>query len=403
MNQPRIQLLDLLRGIALLGILLMNIRLFSAPEAAYFSPLVYGEQLQLNKIWWTLQYFIADQKFMAIFSMLFGASTALICDRLDAKGLCAWRIYTRRLLVLLLIGLLHAYLIWHGDILVFYALCGVIPFVFRHLNWRICIMFGLLCLGVGSLKSYLTYLSMVSLPAAIQQQIITQSLPGMIQVSETEIAALNGSWAQQLSYRISAAWHFHTDVLPNWGIWRVSGMMLLGLGLYRCGFLRGQFSILFYQQTAWTGIISGMLLSLYGYYLNEQTAWQFPHYFFGHTLFNYWGAVCTAVGLIALITLWQASGCCQPLARFIQGIGRTALSNYLLQSILCTAFFYGVWGFARMPPYLTALVVVIVWLLQFLLTHWWLQTHAKGPVEALWHLATYAKVPGLTEKKPQTR
>ena len=132
----RIVAIDLLRGFALLGILIMNIQGFAMPAAAYGNPTVYGDLSGTNRWVWTLSHIFADQKFMTIFSLLFGAGILLITEKLDARGQRAWTIHYRRTFWLLIIGLAHAYLLWSGDILVIYALCGFWVYWLRKLRLR---------------------------------------------------------------------------------------------------------------------------------------------------------------------------------------------------------------------------------------------------------------------------
>ncbi len=402
----RIELLDLTRGVALLGILLMNIRIFSEPYAAYFNPLAYGSYEGLNQLWWNLQYFVADQKFMAIFSMLFGASTALICDQLAAKQLNVSVIFGRRIVLLLLIGLIHAYLIWHGDILVTYALCSLLPFWFRHARWQVAVAVGLLLLILGSLNSWYSYDAISAYPAHIQQHLAQIYWSPSATDLAAEIAAFQGTWLEQFSYRAALAYHFQTDTFLAWGVWRVSGLMLIGLGLYRLGYLSGTFTLHRYQQFAAVFLVLGVALVTTGYNANVAGHWGFPASLLQNNLWNYWGSLFMALGYIALFALFQKRELQKrelqkkelQKKRYLhwlcvqcQGIGRTALSNYLLQSVICTALFYGLALFATLERALTSVVVIAVWIIQLVITHYWLKSHNMGPVESWWRKLTYGK------------
>ena len=131
--QPdRIQSLDILRGVAVLGILIMNIQSFSMISASYINPAAYGELSGMNKTVWMLSHVLADQKFLSIFSILFGAGILLFSDRVEQRGYLPARFYYNRLVWLFSIGLIHGYIFWHGDILVAYAACGALVFLFRR-------------------------------------------------------------------------------------------------------------------------------------------------------------------------------------------------------------------------------------------------------------------------------
>ena len=132
-TQPvRIAMLDVLRGFALLGILLMNIQSFSMPGAAYLNPYAYGDMEGANYWVWTLSHVLADQKFMGLFSMLFGVGVLVFCQRAEDKGHAAASLHYRRMGWLFLFGLAHGYLFWYGDILFSYALCGCLVFLMRR-------------------------------------------------------------------------------------------------------------------------------------------------------------------------------------------------------------------------------------------------------------------------------
>ena len=148
----RIDAIDVLRGVALLGILLMNIQSFAMPQAAYFNPTAYGDLEGANLYVWVAGRMLADQKFMAIFSMLFGAGIVLMAGRADARG-DARQVHYRRMGWLLVIGLLHAHLLWSGDILFLYAVCGMLVYPLRRQPPGRLLALGAGLLAVGSAYS----------------------------------------------------------------------------------------------------------------------------------------------------------------------------------------------------------------------------------------------------------
>lgn len=389
LNNNRIELLDLTRGIALLGILLMNIRIFSEPGAAYFNPTAFGSYEGINAFWWNLQYFIADQKFMTIFSMLFGASTALICDKINAKGESANWIFIRRNLILLVIGMTHGYIIWHGDILVSYALCSIIPLIFLKAPKTLVLLLGIVILIIGSLNSYYSYDVIKDLPAAIQNQIAETYWSPTEEQLTAEIAALNGNWLEQFGWRVQQTFHFQTDTFLSWGVWRVSGLMLIGLFLYRLGFLTGTFSVRAYKMIATVSLLIGFTLVSLGFNANIEDNWSFPSAFLKNNIWNYWGSLIVGIGYISVIAIIQKSNTSTRIGQLIKGIGRTALSNYVLQSLICTSIFYGFSLFAKLDRIETALIVIMTWIVQLWLTHLWLKKYKMGPIEQLWRKLTY--------------
>jgi len=387
----RIILLDVVRGAAVLGILLMNIRLFSEPSAAYFNPMVYSDYTGINKLWWNFQFIFADQKFMAIFSMLFGASTAIICDGLARRGEPIFSTYAKRILGLLIIGLVHAYLLWSGDILVSYALGSFIPFLARNWRWQYSALTGLGLLAFGTLMSLGGYYSISSLPPNMQADISTQYWLPSAQSLADEVAAYRGAYSEHFLYRVHHAFEFQTDIFINWGFWRVGGMMLIGLALYRQGFLRSMLQGRTYGLTALICLPIGYFLTTTGLIENETHVWGFPYSFLAGTLWNYWGSLFVALGYLSLFG-WLLNA---TKFRFgfeaLANVGKAALSNYLFQTIACISIFYGFGGglFGKLERAETATVVALVWVVQLALSNWWFKAHNKGPVESIWHRFTY--------------
>ncbi len=130
-GSERIQSLDVMRGVAVLGILVMNIQSFAMIGAAYMNPTAYGDLEGVNGWVWYLGHLFADMKFMTIFSMLFGAGVIVMTSRREAAGQSSAGVHYRRMVWLLVFGLAHAYLLWYGDILYTYALCGFVLYLFR--------------------------------------------------------------------------------------------------------------------------------------------------------------------------------------------------------------------------------------------------------------------------------
>ena len=163
-QSERILSLDVLRGFVVLGILVMNIQHFSMIGAAYFNPSAYGDLTGLNYLVWLLSHLLADMKFMSIFSMLFGAGIVLMAERLEAKGRRPAAVHYRRTLILLLFGIAHAWLIWTGDILYSYAMCGLLVYLFRKKQPKTLIILGVVSIAVASAVSLMGQFTMPMWP-----------------------------------------------------------------------------------------------------------------------------------------------------------------------------------------------------------------------------------------------
>src|SRR5213596_1737288 len=147
----RIITLDIIRGIAVMGIFSVNIIAFAMIEAAYLNPAAYGGHTGADLALWATNMVLVDGKMRTLFSMLFGASMLLVIERAQASGRSGWWTHFRRMIVLLGFGLIHYYFIWFGDILTLYAVSGLIAFLFRRLSPRGLIIGGLVWMVIHTL------------------------------------------------------------------------------------------------------------------------------------------------------------------------------------------------------------------------------------------------------------
>ena len=199
--------LDVLRGVAVLGILLMNIGSFAMPDAAYLNPYAYGDLRGANGWVYRLTHIFASGKFISIFAMLFGAGIVLRDDRGSATIT-----HVRRLLVLLAIGTLHAYLIWHGDILFTYAVLGLVVLLCRHWRPTALLFAGIGLYVAGLLVNLALAVGLMMASAEARQASIEGLAPNVAQVA-AELAAFRGSWLQQMPLRSDFAFFGQTTVL----------------------------------------------------------------------------------------------------------------------------------------------------------------------------------------------
>jgi len=386
----RIISLDVLRGFAILGILIMNVQSFSMIMASYINPSAFGDLTGLNRVVWTLSHVLADEKFMSIFSMLFGAGILMIAGRAEDKGLKAWSVHGRRSLWLVLFGLMHAYLLWYGDILVAYGICGLIVFGFRNARPRRLLIAGLLIVSVASLL-YLSFgYSMQYWPEDAIVNLMRSWTPDAEHIAE-EIAAYQGGWLGQMSIRVPASISLQTFVFLIWQVWRVTGLMMVGMALLKWGVLSASRSRRFYLTSMLVGFLVGYPLILLGVYRNFAAGWSLEYSMFYGPQLNYWGSILVAFGYVSMVMLLVRAARPGIFTRALAATGRMAFTNYIMQTLICTTIFYGhgLGLYARMERKEQILIVFCIWLLQLIVSPIWLKHFRFGPLEWLWRSLTY--------------
>ena len=389
----RIHSLDLLRGIALLGILIMNIQSFAMPGAAYLNPTAYGDLEGINRWVWTLSHIFADQKFMTLFSMLFGAGILLVSDRAVAKTGRSAGLHYARNAGLLVIGLIHAHLIWFGDILVGYALCGFFVYLFRNRKPVTMLILGLLFFSVHPLLYALTDYSLAFMTPADLAEIKTGWAPFPELIRE-EIAAFTGSLSEQIRANSAAALEMETLVFMLLFVWRITGLMLIGMALYRWGVLSAGRSRVFYLRGMVFAFGAGFSLVLFGLMRNIEADFAMEYSMFTGSLWNYWGSLFVAFGYVCgVMLISKGGGFLQRIGmiRRLESVGQMALTNYIMQSVIGVMIFFGVgFGlFGQVDRWVQILIVFGIWIVQFYWSKPWLERFRFGPLEWLWRSATY--------------
>ncbi|MDX1507277.1 MAG: DUF418 domain-containing protein [Woeseiaceae bacterium] len=411
--RERIASLDILRGIAVLGILVMNVYAFAMPFYAYGNPLAGGGTELHNLGTWFVTHLFFDLKFMSIFSMLFGAGIILMANRAAAREARFATIFYRRQFWLMLIGLAHAYLIWFGDILFFYALCGMLVYLLHKRTARTqllvaCLMLPvvpLLNFGIGTYTTELkqrvaSYEQRLAAgeelgeqeQAAIEewQELKPLMLPGDEEYA-ADVAAYTGSYADAMSYRVPFVASLHSEGFLFFGLWRIGGLMLIGMALMQLGVLDASRSDGFYRSMVLAGYGIGMPLVVFSAVSLQAHDWDPLWTFRIGYVPNYFGSVAMAFGHIGVTMLIVRSGWWAGLMARLAAVGRMALSNYLLQSVVMTTIFYGHglgWytQFSRLEQmgFVAGLLAV-----QLVVSPWWLSRFRFGPVEWLWRSLTY--------------
>ncbi|MBD8527087.1 DUF418 domain-containing protein [Pseudomarimonas arenosa] len=392
----RIDSLDLLRGFALLGILLMNIQVFAMPGSAYMNPSSYGDLSGVNFWVWSLTHVLADQKFISLFSILFGAGVCVFTERAEGKSGGALGLHYRRMFWLLLFGLIHAHFIWYGDILVSYALCGFLVFWFRRLSPRALIIWSAVFFLMPVLYNGLTQLAMGEIPAQAKAAMLKSWAPSVDKIQE-ELNAYTGSWLEQQAQRHKSALMLETLVFAVFFFWRGMSMMLLGMALYKLGVLSASRSASFYNRLIVIGTLFGIGLSSWGVQWNFSHGWSLEQSMFGGAQFNYIGSLGLALAYLGLIMRIHQLGVLSRLRTRLMAVGRMAFSNYIAQSLLCTFVFYGfgLGYFGSFERWQQLLVVLGVWLILLIWSPIWMQRYRFGPLEWLWRALSYWKRPRM--------
>ena len=407
--------IDILRGVAILGILVMNIYAFAMPFVAYMNPLAMGGTEPHNIGTWFFTHFFFDQKFLSIFAMLFGAGLVLMTGRAEKRGAKPARIYYRRQFWLLVIGAAHGYLIWFGDILFGYAAIGMLAYLFRRRSPRTlailaCVLIAIpMAIGV----SFSNYLPKLQAQAESHEQTLADGgeltdeeqqaleewnetrilLAPSVEDIKDDFSAHLGDYTGLVSHRSSFVAGLQTGMLFFFG-WRFLGLMLIGMILMKTGVLTNEKSAGFYRRMMLTGYILGLPLTVYSgldLYANEFD----PIYVTGvGGIANAVGSIIVALGHIGMVMLIVKTGYLQGLMRRFAAVGRMALTNYLLHSVILTTVFYG-YGlglYGQIPRFWQMGFVIAVVALQLGLSPWWLARFRFGPVEWLWRSITYWKL-----------
>lgn len=387
----RIEFLDILRGFAVLGILAMNIQSFAMPQAAYFNPTAFGDFTGLNRLVWLAANTLANQKFMTIFSMLFGAGIVLMHERAQAEGRPFAGLHYRRMFYLLLFGLAHAYLLWSGDILVCYALSGMIVFLFRRARpgWLLASGLGLLLVGSG-----LLLMAGLSAPYWPPEQLVEFELdfrPTAARIAE-ELAAFQGGWLEAFHWRFDESLEMQVFVIPFYMLWRAAGAMLIGMALFKWDLITGRASGAVYRILLALGLLLGVTATVHGGHSQLAGGWDPVRAFFLDSQWGYWGSLLIALGWLSALRMAAGAGVLGGLRARLAACGRMAFTNYILQTLICTLIFqgHGLALFGRVSRVGQAGITVAIWLLLLWISPLWLDRFRYGPLEWLWRSLAYA-------------
>jgi len=391
----RIPTLDVVRGIAVMGILAMNIVAFAMPFPAYMNPVAYGLESDADLASWAFSFVFIDGKMRGLFSFLFGASTLLVIERARAAGVSAARVHYARMFWLLIFGLLHFYFIWFGDILAAYAMAGLLLFFFRNCRvwtliiWGIVLLFVQIALmGAGAGK--FLYLASAIASGSTDPALI-EAYDGFAkgfgplspQALADDLALGRGPWTGLVHERLIEQ-TFMPFMQLVFMLAETLAYMLFGMAALKSGFLTGVWEPARYRKWMLTGFAIGIpayvALAWLLFRADFTPEAVFAYAMAGATPFRPFMIVATA----ALIILATRRG--GWLVDRLGAAGRAAFTNYLGTSILMTTLFYGYGAglYGSLSRIELWLPVIAMWLLMLAWSKPWLDRYRYGPLEWLW-------------------
>jgi uncharacterized protein len=412
----RIFALDTIRGFAVLGILLMNILGFGLSGPAYEFPIdIAGGNTGPNLWAWIAEMFYFEGTMRGLFTLLFGAGVVLYTSRLERAGLGlrSADLYLRRNLWLWVFGIFNAWvLLWSGDILYFYGLAALFLYVFRHQSVRRLLILGLLTLSIQSVVASRDYFDAAAGKAnaasfearqkkgeklGIDEERQQQAWQGFVsdvhpnpeRIAEGQ-AMMRGGYASAAQRAHMRAWGAETEFFARQGLWECLGMMLVGMALFKSGAFTLGWSTRAYLAMLFLGYGIGLSVNYWEIRYIIDSNFDPLACFVPWTITYDLGRVPTTFGHVALAMLLVRQASLRTLLKPFAAAGQMALTNYLMQSVICLFLFTGVglaW-FGELQRYQLYYVVLAIWLVELAWSPLWLAHFRYGPMEWLWRSLT---------------
>jgi uncharacterized protein len=420
----RISSVDVLRGFALLGILLLNIVGFAHHPAAYDNPTIAGGATGINLWTWFVLHVLAEGKMRCIFSMVFGASMFILTSRLTARGAEGADVYYRRLLWLVLFGVIHAYLLWWGEILYPYAILGLTLYPFRKLSPKALLIIAgvLVLLNIGAnvgrgfyFKDQMAQIVEIEALEKAGKKLTEEQAETRKDWDETRrfvqptpeevkknVEIHRGGFLGSVKERAKMVGFFHRMPLyhpMNWDLW---SMMIIGIALMKLGVFSAAWSYRFYGWLAVIGYAVGLTV-------NSITGWIIIQHNFDPVIGAYCGAgydigrLTVALAHMSLLMMICKAGLFSWLRKSLVAVGQMAFSNYVMHSVICSTLVYG-YGFGlygKLERYQLMGIVAAIWLFQLVTSPIWLRYYRFGPLEWAWRSLTYWKRQPFRVSQPQ--
>ena len=416
----RIESLDVLRGFALLGILLVNILAFGLVSSAFLDPGIYLTPIGgIDYIVWAFIELSSEGAMRTLFSILFGAGVVLFVTGSTAKS--GWLHY-RRNFWLLVFGLINAYIfLWPGDILVTYALSGFVLWFVRNWKARSLLILATFLILIGSLQNFAMKSTLEIARDAAEEMKISISkgeefseetaewAQGWIDYEEdnqaeidnipNEIKKRTSSYSSAYEYNLEKANEMIYFVLPFFLFLDALMMMVIGMALFKLGVLDGGRDIKFYIRMMCVGFLTGISINAYEVLLitnsNMDIIETNPYFRFTY----HFGRLFMGLGYLGLVILLIKIEKLESLRFRLACVGRMALTNYLMHSVIALFIFTGA-GLGLLGKFSWSqlyLFVLLIWVIQLYISPLWLKYFYFGPVEWLWRLLTYLKIPKMVK------
>ncbi len=416
-EKERISSIDTLRGFALLGILFINIIGFGLPNMEYYNPNAVGGNVSLNHWLWVISSLFVVDTMRAIFSMLFGAGMILIITKLErqSSGIHVADIYYRRCLWLIIFGVIHCYLLlWRYDILYIYGICGLFIFPFRNLRPR-----ALLICGIIILLSFIpktiytihTYETMKSKAIAAemlqdngkelndeQKQAIKawkekrkEFHPTEKQIQKEIDERCQGYFSNVVSL-LPGNVSFQSSYIYKSGFFDAIGMFFIGMALFKWRVFSAKLRSTTYLRMVLLGYGIGLTINFFEIRYIIHHEYDFIAIYKATFTYDI-GRFAVSMGHIGLIMLMCKHSWVKWLNHQLAAVGRMALTNYIMQTIICIFIFdgFGLGFFGQFQYYQLYYVVFAIWLIQMIYSPIWLRYFQMGPLEWLWRSLVYLK------------
>ena len=409
----RIETLDVLRGFAVLGILLLNILMFGQVSFYYLNPSVIEGTLT-DWIIWALIDISAEGAMRALFSILFGAGVLLFTKNKPAS------FHFKRSLWLLFFGIVDAYfLLWFGDILILYALISFVLYFFKELKPQTLLIISIVLLAFNSLISFGTVKLLHEIKDIDQKNTIfnlkisEDEKKDLIELRDLVYGVFNPTPddirkelnQRKESYISAFKWNMHEKNLAIKSyifssFWDVISVMILGMSLFKYRILQGGLSSLFYLRLTIVGFLVGFSVNSFEVW----SAFDSNNSIFASRITSLTydvgrlGMAFSYLGLIILIIKFDKA---LKFRYHLSNVGKMALTNYLLQSIFGLILFSGA-GFSLVGELSRSqlyIVVFCIWIYQLSFSSWWMSRYNFGPFEWIWRGLTYSKFPKLIKAK----